>query len=213
MKRMILFAFVASICVSINAQNKLNSEMQPVFDACLAMRTAIATGSTVSLKSANEAFRSCKTLYFDLLRPMQSDTVSVNNHFVWDDLFVDSLIAGRNVRPFAQRYSDAVRTRGTNKRTGVYVRTCAVKGKGKAKFSFASAGHKELAVIAEPKGKITLRVFCKKTRKWHNDDEDVNRGREYRIQTFDIPQGVKDTVELEVINCGKEDVSFVIISN
>lgn len=208
-----LLAFVVLPLMGVNAQNKLNGEMRPVFDACWAMRTAIATGNTTSLKSANETFRSCNTLYFDNLRPIQSDIVPVDNHFVWDEEFVDSLIAGRNVRPFAQRYSDAQRTRGTGKRSGVYVRTCAVKGKGKAKFSFTSAGHQEIAVIAEPKGKVTLRIFCKKTRKWHNDDEDVNRGRDYRIQTFDIPQGIKDTVELEVINCGNADVSFVVISN
>ena len=133
----------------MSAQSQLSAEIQKVFDACLALRAAISTGNTTSLKSANEDFKKCKVKDFFSLCPQE----------------------------------------------------------------FPSSNHQELVVITEPQGKISLRVHCKKTKKWYNDEEDVNDGRAYRQQIFDIPKGVKDTVEAEVINCGNNDISFVIITN
>lgn len=213
-KALFLSMLLVSLLTDAEAQKKLNDNMQAVFDACWSMRTAISTGNTVSLRSANEAFRKCTTKYFSSLRNIESDIISVNNHFVWNEVFVDSLIAGRDVRGFAQRYAELRNHRGNPSSRGeILIKTCGVKGKGKALFSFTSEKHQEIAVIAEPKGKITLRVHCKKTGKWFKDDEDVNIGRDYRFQIFDIPDGVKDSVELEVINCGPEDISFVVICN
>lgn len=212
MRKLLLFVFVI-IVISCQAQDRLNKEMQAVFDACWAMRTAISSGNKTGLQSANNAFRQCRTHHFSLLRPNNANVISVNNHFVWDEIFVDSLIAGKNARIFAQRYADSRAMRGTSNRGGIAIRTCAVKGKKKATFTFTSKDHQELAVIAEPKGKITLRVHCKKTNIWRKDDKNPKIGEDYRIIVFDIPRGVTDTVELEVTNCVKDDISFVIISN
>lgn len=187
--------------------------MQLVFDACWAMRTAISTGNTTSLKSANEKFRQCKLKHFSTLFPKKSNIILVNNHFVWDDVFVDSLIKGHDVRKFAQRYADARALRGSSSKNAIAIKTSAVKGKGKAKFTFTSQNHQEIAVIAEPKGRISLRVYCKRAKKWHNDDEDINIGSASRVQIFDNPNGVDETVVLEVINCGENDISFVVICN
>lgn len=212
--------FFAIIILLIMAQNvlgqsKLNAEMQKVFDACWALRMAISTGNTAGLKSANEEFKKCKVKDFSSLRPQDSDFVSLNGHFVWDEEFVDSLIAGRNVRIFAQRYAEKRVRRGSSNYNGkrIYIKSCAVKEQGKAKFTFPSSQHQELVVITEPQGKVSLRVYCKKTKKWYNDDEGVNDGRAFRQQIFDIPEGIKDTIEVEVINRGNDDISFVIISN
>lgn len=200
---------------NISAQSQLNTEMQKVFDVCWALRTAISTGNTAGLISANRDFKKCKVKDFFSLRPLESDIVSLNGHFVWDEVFVDSLIDGRNVRKFAQRYAENRAQRGTSGTSGdrVYIKSSAVKKKGKAMFTFKSSNHQELVVITEPQGMISLRIYCKKTKKWYNDDEDVNDGRAYRQQIFDIPEGVNETIEVEVINCSDNDISFVVISN
>lgn len=216
MKRsaIIFFAYLAFV-LNVSAQQPLNEKMQQAYDACWAMRTAIATGNTAALKSANEDFKKCHLRPFASLRQQESDIISLDGHFVWDDAFADSLIEGRDVRKWAQRYAERGVHRGASGSRGgaIVIKSSAVKGNGKAKFTFVSHDHQEIAVIAEPHGNVTLRVFCKKTNKWHNDDEDVKRGRESRTQIFDIPEGVKETVELEVINCGDKDISFVVISN
>lgn len=214
-KGFLAIAVLILMAQDMSAQSQLSTEMQKVFDVCWALRTAISTGNTAGLKSANRDFKKCKVKDFFSLRPQQSDIVSLNGHFVWDEIFVDSLIDGHNVREFAQKYAENRARRGTSGSGGnrVYIKSSAVKKEGKAKFTFRSSNHQELVVITEPQGMISLRVYCKKTKKWHNDDEHVNDGRAYRQQIFDIPEGVKETVEVEVINCGDNDISFVIISN
>lgn len=215
MKTKVFLVFFLLYSNNIIAQQQLSQNMQKAFDVCWALRTAISSGNTASLKSANEEFKKCNLRPFSSLRPQESDTTSLNGHFVWDEVFVDSLIDGRDVRAFAQRYAERRTQRGATETRGgtVLIKSCAVKGKGKARFTFVSEKHQEIAVIAEPQGKLTLRIHTDRTGKWHNDDQDVKRGRESRIHVFDLPEGVKDTIEIEVINCKDEDISFVILSN
>lgn len=214
-KGLFAIAILLMMVHDVSAQSKLSAEMQKVFDVCWALRTAISTGNATGLKCANEDFKKCKVKDFSSLHPQDSDTISLNGHFVWDKEFVDSLIAGRDVRKFAQRYAEKLAQKGAfdSKGKRVFIKSCAVKKQGKARFTFSSSGHQELVVITEPKGKVSLRVHCKKNKKWYNDDEAVNDGRAYRQQIFDVPEGIKETVELEVLNCGYDDISFVIISN
>lgn len=212
MKHKIVLIFALLIFASVTfAQQQLCKEMREVFDACWAMRTAISAGNATSLKSANEDFKRCNVLHFKDLTPEESDIISLNGHFVWNDEFVDSLIKNRKVREYAQKYAELKRQ--TGKRGAIYVKTYAVKSKGVAKFFFPTTKHQEIAVIAEPRGKISLRMQGMRTKNSSNDDQDVRRGQEYRIRTFDTPKGVSETIELQVINCSKRDISFVVICN
>lgn len=211
MKHILLTSALLIFASNSFAQQQLGKSMQEVFDACWAMRTAISAGNTTSLKSANEDFKRCNVLPFIDLTPEESDIISLNGHFVWNDEFVDSLIINRKVRENAQKYAEIKRQAG--KRGAIYVKTYAVKSKGTAKFYFPTTKHQDIAVIAEPLGKISLRMRGMRTKKTSNDDQDVRRGQEYRIRTFDIPNGVSETIELQVINCSKRDISFVVICN
>lgn len=212
MKKLLVVFFVALWAISANAQQKLSAQSQKLYDACWALRTAISAGNTSSLKSANAAFKACKAGDFSSLRITSSKTKSLNGYFVWDEEFVDELIAGRDVRKFAQKYSDnrAVRGTGTN---GLFTKTLVVAKKNSVKFTFPSRGLEELSVISEPGGKLTLRIYDKRAKKWYNDTEDVKRGRAARTRIIKLPQDVVSTLEVEVINCGNNDVSFVVISN
>lgn len=96
-------------------------------------------------------------------------------------------------------------------------------GEGKIKknmtthYSFASKGHQEFAVLAEPDGLITLRIDITNSAGldsiYYDEQEDVKEGRPQRIVFFDLPQDRRNNIELEVINCGQNDCNFVIISN
>ena len=169
-KRFLAIVVLLLMAQNMSAQLQLSTEMQKVFEACWALRMAISTGNTAGLKSANEDFKKCKVKDFFTLCPQESDIVSLNGHFVWDEVFVDSLIVGRNVREFAQKYAENRARRGPSgsSRNRVYIKSSAVKKNGKAKFTFPSSNHQELVVITEPQGKISLRVHCKKTKRWYN---------------------------------------------
>lgn len=212
MKELLLLFILALCTVSISAQQKLGAQSQKLFDACWALRTAISSGNTSSLKSANAAFRSCNSKDFSSLRIVSPKNTSLNGYFVWDEEFVDELIAGRDVRQFAQKYADNRAVRGTGAK-GLFTKTLVVGKKGSVKFSFPSRGLEELSIISEPGGRLTLRIYDKRAKKWYNDTEDVKRGRAARTRIINLPEDVVSILEVEVINCSNKDVSFVVLSN
>ena len=62
---------------------------------------------------------------------------------------------------------------------------------------------------------ITLRIHV--TNKYgldvrFDDTKDIIKGQPYRVTSLDLPNHV-NKVELEIINCSKRDISFVILSN
>lgn len=213
MKKLFIIAtLLIAMTMTVAAQQKLTPQSQKLFDACWALRTAISSGNTSSLKSANTAFKSCKAGDFSSLRLISPKQTSLNGFFVWDEDFVDELIAGRNARKFAQKYAENRAVRGASGKGG-YVKTLMVKKNGNTKFSFTTRDLEELSIITEPGGKLTIRLYDTKAKKWYNDTEDVKRGREFRTHIVKLPKNVVTTWEVEVINCSKKDFSFAVLSN
>ena len=164
-------------------------------------------------KGSLQAFSDCDASPFGVLKCLDKEPLSLDGHFVFDSEFADSLVAGRLVYPFAQKYAERTRRRGKRGAGNLFCVTYAVKAAGSAHFSFPSRGRQELAVISEPGGFITLRIHDIKHDMWYNDTEDVSAGRPSRYLVFDLPTDEVSTLELEVINTGADDTSFVIISN
>ncbi len=210
-----IFCFI--LCGQIYAEDKrgqlFSSEVRDVYLACVQMSRAIGSSNKPMLQEANAKLKQFNAKDFHSLRPIGNDQLSLDGHFVFDEEFVDSLLAGHNVYIFAQRYAQKRAKRGTAATGKVYTKTCAVKASSSAKFSFVSKGRQELAVVAEPGGLITLRIYDKTNKIWHNDTVDVKSGDSSRVLVFDLPSDKKCSLDLEVINCSKKDISFVVISN
>lgn len=187
--------------------------MQAAYEACLSMRKAIGSGSQTSLRAANEAFAACKTKTFAVLRCLIPDPLSLDGHFVFDETFVNDLIEGRDVYKFAQRYAKREKDRGTSSSGQIFDKTCAVRSLSSVKYSFPSKGLQELAVVTEPGGLVTLRIYDKTNDKWYNDTEDVKTGRESRCMIMNLPEDKRSVLEVEIINTVNKDISFVILSN
>ena len=213
MKRLLLIVSFFVWGFSYIGAQIMSEETQAVYDACTKMSSAIGSGNTTELKSANLALKNCNISSFSSLRCVSDNPLMLDGHFVFNEEFVDSLIAGRNVYKFAQRYAVTHGSRGTTSSGKVFMRNCAVRASQSEKFIFVSRGHQELAVVAEPGGLITLRIHDKTNDVWHNDTRDVKKGQSSRIHVFDLPSDKRNTLEVEVINCGMNDCSFVVISN
>ena len=95
----------------------------------------------------------------------------------------------------------------------VFLKNAAVRAESSVRYSFPSKGRQELAVVTEPGGMVTLRVYDKSNGKWYNDAEDVNAGRASRIMVIDLPDDKCNLLELEIVNRSGKDISFVIIGN
>lgn len=203
-------ALIMGICVSAQS---LSQRMQAVYDACVGMSMSVGSGSQTGLQAANKAFKACGVKEFTRLRLLAGKPLSLDGHFVFDEEFVDSLIAGRNVYKFAQRYAEKRMQRGVSGSGKVFSKTCAVGKQASVKYSFVSKGRQELAVVAEPGGRITLRVYDRTHDKWYNDTKEVKRGMPSRCMVFDLPDDRCTQLEVEVVNTAKRNISFVLISN
>lgn len=213
MKRLFLSFLFCAFHFSFSTAQALSTEIQVAYNACKKMAAAIASGNTTELKSANLALKKCDISSFSSLRCFSDNPLSLNGHFVFNEDFVDSLIAGRNVYKFAQQYAVSHGSRGIASSSKVFMRNCAVQARKSEKFSFVSRGHQELAVVTEPGGLITLRIHDKTNDKWYNDTRNVKKGQSYRTAVFDLPVDKRNTIEIEVINLSGKDISFVLISN
>lgn len=212
MKKIALLVLVFVQTMTISAQ-QLSEDMQKVYDACMSLREAISAGNTSGLRAANKKLKDCAVNPFSSLRCNDDNPLSLDGHFVFDEVFVDSLIAGRDVYKFAQRYAEVRGVRGASSSGKIFTKTCAARKSSSTKLSFVSRGHQELAVVTEPGGMITLRIHDKTNDKWYNDTKNVKKGQSSRAFVFDLPTSGRTSLEIEVKNCGKKDISFVVISN
>ena len=211
MKRILLLTAIVCIGIGVKAQ-QTTPEVQAAIDACLTLRGAVGAGSNEGLKQANKALKACDVQPFSKLR-CRDEQPSLKGHFVFEPVFVDSLIQNRKVYKFAQQYADRSAQRATSSSGKVFAKTCMVKGKKSTTYTLPAKGTQYIAVVTEPKGLVTLRIHDKTNDKWYNDTDDVNVGRPFRIQTIKLAKDKNCLLEIEIINTSKKDVSFVIIGN
>lgn len=214
-KLIILITLITLILATGMAKAQtLSPKVKSTYDACLSLQAAINTGSNAELRAANKLLKESNPQDFKSLRIVGDEQLSLDGHFVFDYEFVDSLIVNREVFKFAQRYAERASERGTSSTSGdVFTKTCMVKAKSSTKFTFTSRGHQELAFVAEPGGMITVRVHDKTHGTWYNDTKTVKKGKSSRTLVFDLPTDKRSSLEVEVINTSKKDISFVVISN
>lgn len=187
-------------------------------NACIALRDAVAANDSAAIKQSAEDLKAAGTTNFSSLRCKDDSIASLNGHLVFDKAFADSLAEGKDVYDLADELTRtlAAAHRGQTADGSILTKTCFVKAGKSTKWTFGSKGHQELAVVAEAGGLVTMKIHVTNTAgldKRFDDTKDVKKGLPQRKTTFELPTDRRNTVELEVINCGKKDCSFVVISN
>lgn len=149
----------------------------PAGDVAIDARVPLEQGDTAALVRAAARLKEAGAVPFADLHCKDDTLSSLDGHFVFSKVFVDSLSAGRDAYAHADRISKA---------------------------------------SAEPGGRVYVRIHVRNPEGLdarYNDDRNAARGaRRYRT-AFKLPENRRNTVELEVINRGTEDTSFVVISN
>lgn len=197
---------VATDCMSIDA----------VFDACVSMQKSLETNDTTALAEAAKALKDNKVTAFTSLRCKDDTIQSLNGHFVFNDVFVDSLAAGGNPYENADNINRSTTHRGQTTNGTILTKTCFVKAGKSTKHSFTSRGVQELGIITEPGGKVYVKVHATNASgfdEWYNDNKSAKDGTHRYKTRFNLPMDKRNTVEIEVINKGGKDTSFVVISN
>ena len=200
----------------IKIQDEVLKGYSTLLTTCLSIRSALENENKAELILANTALKSCEAkTHFASLRCRDDNILSLDGHFVYDEIFIDSIIAGKSVYRYAEKYALERSSRGSSYTGTALMINKAVRKSSTSKYTFASKGHQELAVITEPGGMITLKIHVTNSDGLDirfDDTKDVIKGQPYRVFSFDLPNK-RNNVELEIINCSKKDISFVILSN
>lgn len=220
MKKIVLIVFSLFCALNISAQEDASEKLgiQTVIDACIALRDAVATGDAEAIRQSAEDLKAAKTVSFNSLRCKDESISSLDGHLVFDEAFADSLAAG-NTSVYQQANDMNNRSsayRGQTADGSYLTKTCMVKAGQSTKYTFSSKGHQELAVVAEAGGLVTMKIRVTNSAgldRRYDDTKNVKTGLPQRKTSFDLPTNRRNVVELEIINCGNKDCSFVVISN
>ena len=217
MKKTLITLLITICAIPTIAQTKDNGidKFQAVFDACLSLREAAASNDSAAIRRSARDLKACQIDNFSTLHSQDGITSSLNGHLVFDEAFADSLAEGKPAYEQSDSFQRSRDVRGQFNDGSIHTKTCFVKAGQSTKWSFASSGHQELAVVAEAGGLVTMKIHVTNSAgfdKRFDDTKNVKKGMPQRRTSFDLPDR-RNTVELEVINCGKKDCSFVVISN
>ncbi len=218
--RRIVFILLSVLGVaSAYSQDVVNDSLSidAVFNACISMRDAVAANDTAAIRQSSQELRSLDVKNFSSLRCKEGSDASLNGHLVFNEDFADSLAAGNtSVYDKADDINRSASHRGILNNGSYYTKTCFVKAGKSTKWTFASKGSQELAVVAEAGGLVTMKIHVTNSAgldRRFDDTKNVKTGMPQRKTFFDLPTDKSNIVELEIINCGKKDCSFVVISN
>jgi predicted enzyme related to lactoylglutathione lyase len=213
---LILLSVLSVGIVSAQSETTDSMSIDAAFNACIAMRDAVANNDSVAIKQSAIDLKAAGTTNFSSLRCKDDSIASLNGHLVFDEIFADSLAEGKDVYRKADDMNSSKAHRGQTADGSILTKTCFVKAGKSTKYSFASKGHQELAVVAEAGGLVTMKVHVTNTAgldKRFDDTKNVKIGMPQRKTSFELPTDRRNTVELEIVNCGNKDCSFVVISN
>jgi len=216
----ILFTILLSLTViCIRAQEKTDEslQIQAVIDACIAMRDAVGAGDTAAIRQSAQDLKATGATTFTALRCKDDSIASLRGHLVFDGAFADSLASGSTtIYDNADAMNRSKAHRGQTADGSYLTQTCFVQAGKSTRWTFASKGHQELAVVAEAGGLVTMKIHVTNNDGLDirfDDTKNVKKGMPQRKTSFELPNDRRNTVEVEVINCGKKDCSFVMISN
>lgn len=218
MKKLLFAILFLCSALNVSAQNNNsdNMEIQAAIDACIAMRDAVAAQDSAAIRQSAKDLKDLNVSHFYTLHCQDDSVSSLDGHLLFDEAFADSLAEGKDVYNKADEIERKCSVRGQTADGSILTKTCFVKAGKSTKWNFTSKGPQELAVVAEAGGLVTMRIHVTNSAGLdcrYDDTKSVKKGLPQRKTSFDLPKDKKNLVELEIVNCGKKDCSFVVISN
>lgn len=215
MKKIILTLVAWVVSLPMMAQHHADDAFDKAFEACVMLREAATVNDTATIKQAAGQLRACNPADFATLHQTEDETTSLNGHLLFDGAFADSLAKGVDIYPYADVFDEMLRERGAPMAQGrLQTRTILIKANQTAVCTFVAKGPKQIAVVAEAGGRVsmTLQGFYKnKPYTQYVDTENVKKGMPHRKGTLALRNDCLSSVSMKIKNCVKKDISIVII--
>lgn len=212
LKSIISLSFIALNLIA-EAQT-LSAPMEKAISACQSLSAAIGFASTSPLSAANMQLKSADIVDFADIVLVKGQEMNVNGHFVFDEVFVDSLIVNQKVMTFSRQY---LVDRTSRSSTGVDGRICmttkGLKAGKSAIWKTVNRDVAEFAVVAEPGGMLTMTLRDKNGNVLYTETEHNKQGASMRKAQIKLPAEKRTELFIEIVNHGKKDTSFAILKN
>ena len=212
LKSIISLSFVA-LSIIAEAQT-LSASMEKAVSACQGLTAALKTASPTPLSAANMKLKSADIVDFADIVLVKGQEMNVNGHFIFDEVFVDSLIVNKKVMSFSMQY---LVDRASRSSTGVDGRICmttkGLKAGKSAIWKTVNRDVAEFAIVAEPDGMLTMTIRDKKGNVLYAETEHNKQGASMRKAQIKLPAEKRTELFIEIVNHGKKDTSFAILKN
>lgn len=196
---------IESVSTPKDRNVQTQTDVQLVYEACKDIRVSLLCGDYQKLSFAGGVLRT-KTTPFKSLFSLKSENRSLDNHLVFDYVFIDSILAGKKDSAYknAAQYE---KKRKTGVIFGVNTKTCVVGSLATETYRFFSNGFQEVAIVTEPQGKINVKIYDR------TKNEVIYEFISKRDIYVPLKNNSKTEIGLEVENESDKAISFVIISN
>ncbi len=214
-----LFLLALMTSLSVTAQEVGDDDFDKVVAAYINLRNAAAINDTVVLKQVAEQLRRYNPSDFKTFHLVEDETMSLNGHIVFDEVFADSLSKGVNIYHQSDSLNRAIGERSVgmqSPRGRLQSKTVIIKANQTASCTFVAKGVKKIAVVAEGGGRVSMTMqglYKNKPYTQYVDTEKVKKGMPHRTGTLALREDCLSTVLMKVKNCVQKDISIVITMN
>lgn len=211
MKRTIIIsAIFIGLSIFGNART-LSAPMEKAIEACTNLSKAIEATTTSQLKAANKMLKGADTVDFGDLWLEKGKGISLDGHFIFDEVFVDSLIVNRKVIDFSSRYAKMRGNRASRSiKCRVKMTTKALKAGQSSVWKTVNRRNPEYAVVAEPGGLLTMTIRDDDGKVLYAETVNNKKGEPVRKAKVELPDKAT-RIYIEVKNNGKTDASFALL--
>lgn len=215
----LLFLLALVTSLSVTAQDVGDDDFDKVVAAYINLRNAAAISDTIVLKQVAEQLRRYNPSDFKTFHLVEDETMSLNGHIVFDEVFADSLSKGVNIYHQSDSLNRAIGERSVgmqSPRGRLQSKTVIIKANQTASCTFVAKGVKKIAVVAEGGGRVSMTMqglYKNKPYTQYVDTEKVKKGMPHRTGTLALREDSLSTVLMKIKNCVQKDISIVITMN
>lgn len=206
----ILIGILAFVGLNMMAQNQ-SPEMENVIDICSRISKGLYPPNKDMLKQAAKDYRKAEIADFADIRLAKGQPISLDDHLLFDDVFVDSIAAKGKLIPFASRYAKQRANRGSSSKGKIKLTTLALKAHQSATWKTTKRNIAEYAIVAEPNGLFTMTIKDEKGKVLYTETKDNKKGAPIRKAHFILPDK-RNVVMIEIKNTSDYDASFALIA-
>lgn len=213
MKSLILTLTAFLIAVLYANAQEINPAMENAIKICTDLSNSIDPGSVAGLRAANNELKKADIVDFGDIWLEKGKELNLDGHFLFDEVFVDSLIVNRKTKDLSKKYAKMRSMRGsTGKKGRIKMTTRALKAGQSCVWKTVNRNDAEFALVAEPLGLFTMTIRNEDGKILYAETKKNKIGDSMRKARILLPDKTTK-IFIEVKNCGKHDASFALLKN